>query len=52
MANLSRLHLAVSTSHSDMPGTDCWSCELLSGRSPLQEFKVALETLSQNFIIA
>lgn len=54
MANLGRLHLAVSTSQSDISGTDCCSLEELSGQVVplLREFKIALETPSQNFIIA
>lgn len=52
MANLGRLHLAVSTSHSDIPGTDCWSLESCRVVVPLREFKIAFESLSQNLIIA
>lgn len=54
MANLGRLHLAVSTSHSDQTspaqaaGVLSRCCVVL----PLQEFRTALETLSQNFIVA
>lgn len=52
MANLGRLHLAVATSHSAVPAQTAgvWSrCRVVL---PLREFKIALETLSQNFIIA
>lgn len=35
MANLGRLHLAMSTSHLDIPGTDCRSLESLSCHLPL-----------------
>lgn len=53
MANVGRLHLATSTSSQTSPAQAAESPGAVRlVVPPLREFKIALETPSQNFIIA